>query len=77
MERKLQEYLTAGVQLVWIIDPDTRTVRIRRADGSTAIAGTGHVLSADPVVPGFTCPVDALFASLPPAPPLPDELPSE
>lgn len=63
VEVKLQEYLRAGVRLVWILDSDTRTVRIHRADGSAAVAGVGHFLSGEDVIPGFRCKVDDLFPS--------------
>ncbi|HUB28006.1 MAG TPA: Uma2 family endonuclease, partial [Tepidisphaeraceae bacterium] len=36
INRKVMDYLDAGVRLIWIIDPETRTLLIRRADGSIA-----------------------------------------
>jgi Uma2 family endonuclease len=61
VEKKVEEDLGAGVRLVWVVDPDTRTVRIDRADGSAARLRQGDELSGEDVVPGFRCPVRDLF----------------
>lgn len=63
---KVREWLTVGVRLVWVIYPDSRTVLVLRAEGVAAWFGMGGTLSGEEVVPGFTCPVDALFADLAP-----------
>jgi Uma2 family endonuclease len=68
VEEKVAEYLSAGVQLVWVIDPPTRSARVHRADGTVANLGAGDELSGESVVPGFHCPVADLFtAPRPPA----------
>src|SRR5262249_3516105 len=36
VEEKVQEYLRAGVRLVWVVDPPTKSVRVHRPDGSDA-----------------------------------------
>jgi Uma2 family endonuclease len=59
--QKAQEYLKAGVRLVWIIDPPTHSVWIRRPDGPGATLGPSDELSGEEVVPGFRCKVDDLF----------------
>lgn len=60
---KVADYLAAGTPLVWVIDPDTRTVttyrellRPRRLTGSDRLEGE-HVL------PGFVVSVRELFES--------------
>jgi Uma2 family endonuclease len=58
---KVKEYLGAGVRLVWVVYPPTRFVQIHRGDGSAAIVHDGDELDGEDVVPGFRCPVDALF----------------
>lgn len=66
MERKLKEYFLAGVDLVWFVDPEARTVRVFTSpDDSTALTAK-DTLTGDPVLPGFAVPVADLFASLPP-----------
>lgn len=67
LERKVEEYLDAGVRLVWVVDPDTRTVRIHRGDGSAARLRQDDDLSGEAVVPGFSCRVRDLFPSASPA----------
>jgi Uma2 family endonuclease len=58
---KVTEYLQAGVLLVWVFYPDTRTVSVYRAHGQAARLGVGEALSDAEVLPGFTCPVAEVF----------------
>jgi Uma2 family endonuclease len=72
VEEKVEEWLGAGVPLVWIINPRTRSVRIRRADGSESMLRDEDELTGEAVIPGFRCRVRELFLSptgvmLPPA----------
>lgn len=62
METKLDEYLRAGVKLVWLIWPHTRTVQVHRADGSeTRLQGDAE-LDGEAIIPGFTLKLAELFA---------------
>ncbi len=64
MSRKLHDYFTAGVRLVWYIDPASRTARAyTAADEGVAFGATG-VLAAGEVLPGFQLPLERLFATL-------------
>ena len=65
LDRKVKEYLAAGVRLVWVIFPDTRSARIHRANGSVAEVRENDELGGEDVIPGFRCTVRDL---LPPAP---------
>jgi Uma2 family endonuclease len=58
---KLADYKDAKVRLVWVISPATKTVLIRRADGTLAEVDADGELSGEDVVPGFTCKVAELF----------------
>jgi Uma2 family endonuclease len=69
LEEKIEEYLRAGVRLIWMIHPEVRVIEVIRADGSTSRLRSGGELSGENVVPGFRCPVDALFPALQPADP--------
>jgi Uma2 family endonuclease len=71
LEEKIEEYLRAGVRLIWVIHPEVRVVEIFRADGSSARIRAGGELSGENVVPGFRCPVAALFPA--PGPPVDGE----
>ncbi len=61
VDEKVEEYLRAGVQLVWVVNPETRTVAIFRQDGSTTRLRESDELSGESVVAGFRCPVRDLF----------------
>jgi Uma2 family endonuclease len=58
---KVADYKSAGVKLIWVISPKTKTVLIRRADGTCAEVGEAGTLSGEDVIPGFACPVAELF----------------
>jgi Uma2 family endonuclease len=58
---KVQDYLSAGVALVWMIDTDFRTVTVYRPDAEPQLFNRTQTLSADPILPGFSCPVADLF----------------
>ncbi|MBC7852115.1 MAG: Uma2 family endonuclease [Pirellulaceae bacterium] len=62
VEEKVDEYLHAGVALVWVLNPKLRTVRVFRPDGTVAQLGETSVLAGEGVVPGFSCKVADLFA---------------
>jgi Uma2 family endonuclease len=64
MARKRQEYFTAGVRLVWEIDPDARTVSIYTGADTVRVLGAGDTLDGGAVLPGFTLPLPELFAEL-------------
>jgi Uma2 family endonuclease len=61
LDGKVEEYLRAGVRLVWIVNPDLQTIRVFRPDGTIDTLRQGDELSAGDTIPGFCCPVTALF----------------
>jgi Uma2 family endonuclease len=65
VEEKVQEYLEAGVKLVWVVNPPTQTVRIYRGDGSITGVRAADELSGEGVLPGFRCRVGELFPAMP------------
>jgi Uma2 family endonuclease len=58
---KVGEYLEAGTSLVWIINPDSRTVSAYRGIHSVRIYQAGDELLAKEVLPGFRMKVADLF----------------
>lgn len=56
ISRKRREYFSAGTQLIWVIDPDARTVSVY-ADSANPDAHVtlteADTLAGDPVLPGF------------------------
>ncbi len=69
VEEKVKEYRSAGVRLVWVVVPPTRTVLVRRLDGTAAEVGEQGELDGEDVIPGFRCRVADLFVR--PTPPAP------
>ena len=61
LETKINEYLLAGVRLVWIINPAARSVQVHRQDGtSTRLLDTDE-LDGEDVIPGFRCSIASLL----------------
>ena len=68
MDQKLAQYFSGDTQLVWYIDRPTRTVDVFTTPDRTAAVRltAADTLTGDPVLPGFTLPLAALFAELDP-----------
>ncbi|MBA4066101.1 MAG: Uma2 family endonuclease [Isosphaera sp.] len=58
---RVEDYKSAKVRLIWVVSPETRTVLVRRLDGTCAEVGEAGTLSGEDVIPGFACPVADLF----------------
>jgi Uma2 family endonuclease len=61
IHEKIDEYLAAGVALVWVIDPADRTVRVYRPDARPQLFNDEQELTGEPHLPGFRAPVARLF----------------
>jgi Uma2 family endonuclease len=61
VEAKVADYRAAGVKLIWIVSPKSKTVLVRRLDGTCAELDAAGELSGEDVIPGFTCKVADLF----------------
>lgn len=61
---RLVSFLRAGVSLVWVAYPATKTVLVFRADGTAALRSVSDELSGEDVIPGFSCRVEDVFADL-------------
>lgn len=62
MERKLKEYFLVGSQVVWLVDPESRTVDVHSAPDRFVSLQEGDVLDGGHVLPGFRLPLEQLFA---------------
>lgn len=60
---KVEEYLTNGFPLVWIVNPTTRTVTVHRADGSVALLHEADEITGERALPTFRCKVGQFFAN--------------
>ncbi|HEY3787327.1 MAG TPA: Uma2 family endonuclease [Urbifossiella sp.] len=61
LEEKREEWLAAGVKLVWIVSPTAKTIQVYRADGTSSLLRAADTLTAESVLPGFSCSVSELF----------------
>ena len=61
IEAKVDEYLAAGTQLVWVVNPRRQTVSVYRKDGTTTILRREDALNGESVVPGFSLSLAELF----------------
>ncbi|HYW30519.1 MAG TPA: Uma2 family endonuclease [Gemmatimonas sp.] len=59
---KVGDWLSAGTQLVWVVEPARGTVTVYRADGSVRVCSSGDVLEGEALLPGFSMPLPVLFA---------------
>jgi len=58
---KVADWLSAGTELVWVIDPGARVARIYRDDGTEQILTADQTLDGEDVVPGFSCGLGAIL----------------
>ena len=64
LEEKLDDYRVARVPLVWVLDPERRTVMIVAAASPSRWAHHDDQLDGDDVLPGFSCGVAELFEGM-------------
>jgi Uma2 family endonuclease len=57
LEEKLDDYRAAGTPLIWVIDPDRRTVMVVASDEPVRWVRADEELDGGDVVPGFRCSV--------------------
>ena len=59
---KAQDWLQAGCPLVWVVDPETRTISIYRSRSEISVLNETDTLTGGDVLPGFSVPVGKIFA---------------
>lgn len=60
--RRVRINLAAGVRLVWIVDPASRTVAVHHPDFTGRLLIEGEALDGGGVIAGFSLPVSEVFA---------------
>lgn len=58
---KIAEWLDAGVEIAWLIDPERRAAQVYRSDGSFAAMAPDGSLEGDSVLPGLSMAIAELF----------------
>src|SRR4051794_20330640 len=64
MARKRLEYFRAGVRLVWLVDPEARTVTVYNAPEQSRRLDESQELDGGDVLRGFLAPIPSLFSQL-------------
>ena len=62
VQQKTEEWLQAGVRLVWALYPKTRSVVASRSLEAIRVYVENETIDAEPVLPGFACRVADLFS---------------
>jgi len=65
VQAKVHEYLALGVRLVWVIDPESRTMYVYRRNGSVSWLREGDEISGEDILPGFRCELASIFPPKP------------
>lgn len=65
LDEKLADYRAAGIKLIWVLNPNSRTLRIHRPDHSVTELDESGILKGESVLPDFAIAVAEL---LPPKP---------
>ena len=61
IDTKVEAYFAAGVLLIWLVNPDTRVVRVLRPDGFDRTLRADAVIDVGDVLSGFSCPIASFF----------------
>ena len=57
----MREYLKRGVRVVWVVDPEDRTVTVYRQPGQGQLLEEDATVTGEDVLPGFSCRVAEFF----------------
>jgi len=61
VDEKTRAWLDAGCQSVWNVDPKAKTIQVCDFHGQVNVFGIGDYLTAESILPGFSCSVDEMF----------------
>ena len=67
VERKVRQFLAAGVRMVWVVLPETRDARVYRPGRPVSGVEPDGFLDGEDVLPGFRLRLADLFPPEPPA----------
>jgi Uma2 family endonuclease len=59
--QKVDDYINNGVQVVWLVDPDHRTVRVYRPGHPPQTLYADQEIDGGDALPGFRCPLVEFF----------------
>lgn len=58
---KAESFLSAGVRLVWVVQPNDRSVHVFRQGQAVRVYKSGETLGGEDVLPGLNISVDQIF----------------
>ena len=61
VSEKVEEWLTAGVRLVWVVEPEKRTITTHRLGREGLTFTAGETVDGEDVLPGLAVPLDLIF----------------
>ena len=64
VEEKVEQWLSTGIQQVWVMYPDTHRLHVHRQDGTVSKLRAADILSGAEVIPGFQCRIAEVFQGL-------------
>ena len=64
VEEKVAQWLSTGIQQVWVMSPDTHRLHVHRQDGTVSTLRAADLLSGAEVIPGFQCRGAEIFQGL-------------
>lgn len=67
ISKKVEHYLRHQVNLIWVVLPAERSVTVYRLGREQRTLGDAETLTGEEVLPGFSCPVAALFPEVAPS----------
>jgi Uma2 family endonuclease len=60
-QHKIMDYLQTGVEMVWVADPENRTVTVYRPDRGPRYLQASEEITGEDILPGFRCQVADFF----------------
>jgi Uma2 family endonuclease len=61
LQRKIRDYFEAGVRLLWIVDPEIRTVTVYHSPIDLRVLTAADTSSGEDIIPGFSSSAAELF----------------
>ena len=61
VDEKIEEWLSAGARVVWVVNPKRRTITVYRSSSDATTLTENDELDGQEVVPGFRCRVAEIF----------------
>lgn len=62
---KVEDYLSSGSRLVWIVYPKRKVVVVYRTNNTVSFLHENEKLDGEDVLPGFSLPLEKVFGNLP------------